>query len=128
MGERENVDLVRRGFEAFNQADVATLSELIAANAVQHMPGTNKFAGDHVGRDNILGMYGQMGEGTGGSFRATLQDVRADGPNRVVAQYDAEGQRDGETLSTRHVLTFEIRDNAITDPTGDESSWDAFWA
>jgi ketosteroid isomerase-like protein len=131
MGEQENVELMRRGFEAFNSADVATLSELIAADAVQHMPGSNKFAGDHVGRDAILGMYGEMGQDTGGTFRAALQDLRADGPNQVVAQYQADGQRSGKTLATNHVITFEIRDDTITDitdTTADESSWDAFWA
>jgi uncharacterized protein len=131
MGEQENVELLRRGFEAFNSADVATLSELIAADAVQHMPGTSKFAGDHIGRDAILGMYGEMGEETGGTFGAALQDLRADGPNRVVAKYRAEGQRDGKTLATNHVITFEVRDNTITDindTTADEASWDAFWS
>ena len=130
MGEQENIELMRRGFEAFNRADVGALSELIAADAVQHMPGNNKLAGDHIGRDAILAMYGQMGQDTGGTFRAALTDLRADGPDRVVAQYRADGQRNGKTLATDHVITFEIRDNTvtdITDTTADESAWDAFW-
>lgn len=64
MSEQDNVDLVRRGFEAFNQADAAALAGMFADDAVQHMPGSALLAGDHKGRDAILGMYGQIGEET----------------------------------------------------------------
>lgn len=131
MAEQDNVALIRRGFEAFNNADVAALSAIIADDAVQHMPGSNQFAGDHRGRDDILGMYGQMGEQTGGTFGADLQDVTAAGPDRVIATYIGRGERNGKTLSGSHELTFTIRDGQIVDmvdTADDVTIWDGFWA
>src|SRR4051794_15815334 len=46
---QDNVKLVRRGFEAFNKGDVKTLTDIIAADCVQHVPGKNRFSGDHKG-------------------------------------------------------------------------------
>jgi ketosteroid isomerase-like protein len=131
MGEEENVELLRQGFAAFNRGDVATLSGMIAPDAVQHMPGTNKYSGDHVGRDAILGMYGRIAQDTDGTFRAALADLQADGPDRVVATYRAQGQRGAKTLDLEQVLTFEVRDGVIVDAvdtTNDEATLDDFWA
>jgi ketosteroid isomerase-like protein len=132
MADHDNVELIRRGFEAFNRADVAALSTLISSDAVQHMPGgPNTFAGDHIGRDAILAMYGEMGAETGGTFGADLQDVKADGADRVVAQYLARGDRHGKSLGTRHTITFAMTNGTatdITDTTVDEAAWNDFWA
>jgi ketosteroid isomerase-like protein len=131
MTEQDNVALVRRGFEAFNQADVATLSSIIADDAVQHMPGANRFAGDHRGQDDILGMYGQMGELSNGTFGADLEDLTAEGPDRVIARYASRGQRNGKTLSGSHRLAFTIKGGLIVDMVDtpdDLGTWDQFWA
>src|SRR5207237_773291 len=65
-----NVAFIRRGFDAFNAADVDTLTELLDENVAQHMGGSNAlFSGDHSGRDNVLATYGRIGEASGGSFR-----------------------------------------------------------
>jgi hypothetical protein len=132
MAEQDNVELIRQGFEAFNRADVVALTTLIAPDAVQHMPGgPNKFAGDHIGRDAILGMYGEMGAETAGTFGADLQEVRADGPDRVIARYLARGQRQGRSLATDHTITFVMADATatdITDTTADETAWNEFWS
>jgi hypothetical protein len=39
MAEHPDVALVKRGYEAFNSADVSTLTEIIADDAVQTMVG-----------------------------------------------------------------------------------------
>src|SRR2546430_8029054 len=43
----KNRQLIERGFEAFNNGDAATLTELIASDCVQRVPGSNRFSGDH---------------------------------------------------------------------------------
>ena len=40
--------MIRRGFVAFNAADMAALGELIAEHAVQHMAGSNPVFTDDV--------------------------------------------------------------------------------
>ena len=130
MGENENIALIKKGFEAFNSADVATLSGLIAEDAQQHMPGKSQFAGDFKGRDAMLGLYGQLGEASGGTFRALPEDYKADGADTVVVVYQAEGERDGKKLTGKNTITFKVQDGKIADITdrpNDQAGWDEFW-
>ena len=46
----ENAAIVRRGYEAFNTADMETLTELFDESASWHTPGRSRIAGDHKGR------------------------------------------------------------------------------
>jgi ketosteroid isomerase-like protein len=131
MGAQDNVDLVQRGFAAFNQADVATLSGMFNEDAVQHMPGSSLLSGDHQGRDAILGMYGQIGEETGGTFQADLTDATADGADRVVATYQARAERRGKSYDKPHTLTFTFADGKfadLVDETQDIAGYDDFWS
>jgi uncharacterized protein len=50
-----NEDLVRRGYEAFNTADVETLRQLFADTTIFHEPGRSPISGDYEGLDQVLG-------------------------------------------------------------------------
>jgi ketosteroid isomerase-like protein len=131
MSEQDNVALLERGFKAFNTGDVATLTEIIDANAVQHMPGSSKFSGDFKGRDNILAMYGGMGEATNGTFQAPPEAITADGPDKVKAKYRAKGERNGKKLDSPRTIVFTIRDGKIVDIDDRDdnvAAFDAFFA
>jgi ketosteroid isomerase-like protein len=126
----DNVQFVQDAFVTFNQADVEGLTKIIADDAVQHMPGNGRYAGDHVGRDAILAMYGGLGEATGGTFRAELGDVAAVDDRTVTAQYRATGTRDGATLDSPRSITFTIEDGRIVDlldQDDDVAAWDRFF-
>ncbi len=130
MAEHQNATLIRRGYEAFAAGDVATLSELLAPEAVQHMPGHNVFSGDHKGRDAILAMYGQLAERSGGTLKVELEEVYAN-DDEVVTVYHSTGTRDGKRLDTRHALVFHMRDGKateLTDVSSDEAADDSFWS
>jgi ketosteroid isomerase-like protein len=47
--EHPNTAVVRRGYEAFNTADMEALTELMHENASWHTPGRGPLAGDHEG-------------------------------------------------------------------------------
>jgi hypothetical protein len=132
MADHPDIALVKRGYEAFNSADVATLTELIADDAVQHMPeGKNQFAGDHKGRDNILAMYGRLAELTGGTFRATPKLFTTDGRGTVIVQHDYEGTRDGKSVNQPNALLLRVEGAKIvelTDTTSDPAFYDEAWA
>ena len=51
MGADENAAVVRRGYEAFNSADMETLTEIFDESASWHTPGRSPLAGDHQGRE-----------------------------------------------------------------------------
>jgi ketosteroid isomerase-like protein len=127
---QEHVALIRRGFEAFNKGDIETLSTLLTADCVQHMTGGSRFAGDHKGRDNILAMYGEMGELTNGTMQAVLGDIYAS-DHGVVAMYTAQATRNGRTLNDKYALVFQIVGDKVTDMDDVPQNGtpdDAFWA
>jgi uncharacterized protein len=127
---KDNITLVRRGFEAFNKGDFATLKEVLSADCVQHMSGTNRFSGEHKGLDNVLEMYGEIGALTDGTFEAVLGDVYAT-DHGVIAQFTSKASRNGRSLEQKNSLVFTIVDGKATDldevPLNGEVN-DAFWA
>ena len=48
MRASENAEIVRRGYEAFNAADIEALTRLFAENASWHTPGRSPIAGDYL--------------------------------------------------------------------------------
>jgi ketosteroid isomerase-like protein len=127
---QENVATIRRGFEAFNKGDMATLESIITKDCVQHLGGDNRFTGDHKGRDNILAMYGEMAELTGGTMQAELTDVYAT-DHGAVALYTARATRNGNSVAEKYALVFQLVDGKAVDiddvPLNGEVN-DAFWA
>jgi len=73
MGAVENAEVVRRGYEAFNKADIATLTEIMDENTSWHTPGRSPIAGHYQGRDAVFAQFGRYGGDTGGTFKAELK-------------------------------------------------------
>lgn len=55
----QNVEIVRRGYAAFNTGDIKTLTELFDANASWHTPGRGSIAGDRKGLEAVFGQFGR---------------------------------------------------------------------
>ena len=79
MTADENVATMQRAYHAFNTGDIDTLTDLFDETAVWHLPGHSSMADDYQGRDATLAYFGQLAEKTGGTFRAELQHLAADG-------------------------------------------------
>jgi ketosteroid isomerase-like protein len=126
-----NADLVRKGYAAFNAADMQTLTELFTDTASWHTPGRSPLAGDNVGRDAIFAQFGRYMEGTGGTFKAELRYVTADDDGRVAACHHNSGQRNGRQLDVDCCITFQIENGQVVDGREhfyDLYAWDAFWS
>ena len=80
MGAADNAARIRRGYDAFNQGEVEVLVDLFAEDIVWHFPGTSKLGGDHVGRDQTLGVLGAYGAASGGTLQATPRGQDPEGP------------------------------------------------
>jgi uncharacterized protein len=131
MTVEENFELVRRGYDAFNAGDAATLSEVFAPDIVHAVPGDSAIAGAHKGLPNVLAIYGKLAEMSGGTVRVELEDVLSDGANRVISIHRTSAERDGQTLATREALLLTIVDGKIAeiqDFFSDISAIDAFWS
>ena len=109
-----NEELIRRGYEAFNQGDAATLRELFDPEIVWHFPGRSVLAGDHRGTDAVLGFFGRTQELTAGTFRAELHEVVAD-DQHTVGLHLATGEREGRTLEDHEVVVFHVRDDKVVE-------------
>jgi ketosteroid isomerase-like protein len=90
-----NAEVVRRGYAAFNAADIETLSEVMPENATWHTPGRSRIAGDHIGRSAVFAQFGRYGGETNGTFKAELKQVFGSDNGRVVAIHHNSGQRNG---------------------------------
>ena len=129
--EHPNATLVRRGYEAFNTADMATLTELFDENASWHTPGGSPIAGDYRGRDAVFAHFGRYGGGTAGTFKAELQHVLTDADGRVVGVHRNTGERNGKRLDVTCCIVFEIEDGRVVDGREhffDLYAWDEFWS
>jgi ketosteroid isomerase-like protein len=130
MGASENTARIRAGYEAFNTGDVAALVDLFAEDIVWHFPGTSKLAGEHVGRDAVLGMLGEYGAASGGTLHATPIDVMAS-DDRVAGLARDTASANGRTLDVDALVVFTLRDGKVTEARhfiGDQAALDAFLA
>lgn len=130
MGADDNAKLLRRGYEAFGAGDMTTLAELLAEDAVWHIPGKSRLSGDKRGRDAILAYFGELFSLSGGTFRATLHDV-VGGEEHTIGLHHNGGERDGKVMDQNAAVVFHIRGGRYLETWefhGDEANWEAFWS
>ena len=73
---------------------------------------------------------GSVGE-TGGTFKATLQDVLRSIDGGVVGIHRNTAERNGKHLDVGCCIVFEVEDGRITDAREyfyDLNAWDEFWS
>ena len=131
MTADENVAIMQRAYDAFNSADVNTLTELFDESAVWHLPGRSSMADDYQGREATLAYFGQLGEKTGGTFRAELERLVGDDDDRVVGIQRSTGDRNGKHLDVSDCIVFQLKDGRVTDGREhfeDLFAWDEFWS
>ena len=92
MTADQNAALVRRGYEAFNVGDLATLTELLSEDVTFYQPGGSTVSGDHRGRDEVLAYFGQLFQRSGGTFRVEVEKLYASDRQAVVIHH-ATGRR-----------------------------------
>ncbi len=130
MTADQNVAIMRRAYDAFNTGDMNTLTELMD-KTVWHLPGHSDMAGDYEGAGATLAYFGRLAEKTGGTFRAELQHMAADGDIRVVGIQRSTGDRNGKHLDVANCIVFELKDGLVTDGREhfeDLYAWDEFWS
>jgi ketosteroid isomerase-like protein len=100
-----NVDNTKKAYAAFASGDIATVSELIAADCIWHVGGRSQLTGDYVGQEQILGYFAKLFELTDGTFSVRLDDIGETEAGLVTCVVTLTGTRNGKTLTTRMVET-----------------------
>ena len=99
----QNAELVRRGYAAFNAADMDTLAKLFDDNAVWHTPGRSPMAGDYKGVKAILAQFGRYGGETAGTFKAKLQYLCESDDGRVIGVHQNTADQIGRASCRERV-------------------------
>ena len=127
----QNAELVRRGYAAFNAADINTLNELFHDNSSWHTPGQSAVSGSHKGKDAVFTQFGKYGGETNGTFKATLKTVAVCDDGRVIGIHHNSGERNGKKLDVDCCIVFEFRDGQVYSGKEfffDLHNWDEFWS
>jgi uncharacterized protein len=125
-----NEQLVRRSYEAFAAGDLDTVRGLFAEDIVWHVPGRSSLAGDHEGRDAVLGLFGRLFELSGGTFSVEVHDAVAN-DEHGAAIFTCSAEREGRSLRDRQVSVYRISDGTFTEAwshPGDLYAFDTFFA
>jgi len=119
-------------YDAFLADDLVTASQLVAPDAVLHVPGSNPVAGDHEGLDAILDFAltsrALLGDG---AERIRVLDLTS-GATYATAICQVTGERpDRPVLHNRTVHVLRVDDGRIAEiwfHNFDQTSVDAFWS
>ncbi|MDX1658038.1 MAG: nuclear transport factor 2 family protein [Nitriliruptorales bacterium] len=125
----ENEQLIRRGYEAFANGDMATINEIFADDITWHSAGDNPLAGDFEGKQEVLGVLGKIGEITD-SFSQEIHDVLAN-DDHAVALVKNRATRDGETLESTAVHVYHVENGQVVsfwNHPYDQAKSDAFFS
>ena len=131
MTAQQAADFVRRGYKAFNEADMHALHEIFDEKSSWHTPGRTTIAGDRRGREAVFAQFGRYGGETNGTFKAALEDVFATDDGRVIGLHRNTGERNGKLLDVSCCIVFEVKNGKIVSGREhfyDLYNWDQFWA
>ena len=130
MGASENAARIRAGYKAFNSGDIDGLIDLFDEDIVWHFPGTNKLAGEHIGRDAVLATLGAYGAASGGTLQANVIDVMASDDHVTGWARDTASNATG-SLDINSVVIFTMKGGKVTEAlhmVDDQAALDAFLA
>jgi ketosteroid isomerase-like protein len=105
------------------------VAEMLAPDARWHVPGTSPIAGDHAGRDGVLGYFQRRRELAGTSLRIT-EHAHITYDDTYVAIADGAAVLGGEARTWHTAGVYRVADGRIAEawlvPT-DLAAFDAAW-
>ena len=114
MAAKDNIELIRRGYDAFQKGDLAAFDDILADGCVWHVPGRGQLAGAKKGRKAVVEYYAKLGELTAGNFSVELHDVLAN-DQHVTSLHTTSAQRGGKSFETTEVIVFHVDGGRVTE-------------
>jgi uncharacterized protein len=116
MSAQENIELVRRGYDAFSSGNITTLNDLFAEDAVWHAAGRGVMSGSKQGRSYIMAYFGELMKRSEGTFNVDLVDL-VGGEQRVVAVQHIHAEHQGKVFDEEDVNVFVVADGLVREVT-----------
>jgi len=112
LADHPNAVAARVALEAFAKGDVDTLAAAIADDAVWHIPGSNRFAGDFTGRAGVLGRFEHMAEA---GMRTSVDEIHdvVGGDEHVVALVKITVTSGDAMASAGSVWVMHVKDGMV---------------
>jgi ketosteroid isomerase-like protein len=129
---RTDVDLVRTGFKAVADGDMAGFAAMFHPDATWNHRNDDQLGGIKEGVDAIVGFLGESMELTAGTLRPVPEIYLPDGDGRVAVVTRISGTRpDGRSFDDLQILLFVLTDGrarSVDQFVGDPTAVTAFWA
>jgi uncharacterized protein (TIGR02246 family) len=114
VGETENVELIRRGYNAFSAGDIEGCAALFAEDAVWHVPGTGPLAGSKKGREAIAEFFMELGQRSAGTAHVEVLEMFSAG-DRVVVLDHFHAEHDGRSLDQDGLNLFTVHHGQVAE-------------
>jgi uncharacterized protein len=124
------VDLVRRGYAAFETGDMDTMRAVLTDDVAWHSPGQSPVSGDFQGVDNVIAEFGRLFQESGGTFRVEINEI-LEGEQSVVVLARGSASREGRTLDERYAHIFNFRGDQVSEAwviNYDQAKTSLFWS
>jgi ketosteroid isomerase-like protein len=117
---QESINVIRQGFEAWNEGDMERLRRLYDPDVIMRSPPGWPEPGPFVGRDAVMRQFSQLRETFDRDSFQPLSEFRATG-DRVVVRVDWSGIGSGPESNVEMTIAFTVRKELIF---GLEFFWD----
>ena len=125
-----NAEIVRT-FQQALASNPAAAIDLLADDAVWHVPGKNLLSRDYRGKAEIAGFFARARELSNGTVHTELIDI-LDGESHAIALVRVDAEREGRHLGGQfQAFTFRIANGKIAEfwfMVEDRYAVDAFWS
>jgi acyl-CoA thioesterase FadM/ketosteroid isomerase-like protein len=123
-------EFLARQREMYAGGDLAAVEELLADDAVWHVPGTSPIAGDYRGRDAVIGYFRTRRGLAGGTIKVTKSgDVSHE--EALVQLADGEAALGGRNVVWRTAGVYRVAEGRIAEAwliPLDQEQFDRAWA
>jgi ketosteroid isomerase-like protein len=130
MADHPNLELLRRGYAAYDSGDMDTINELFADDVVWHIAGRSPLSGDYIGKEQVFGFFAKLVEMSDGTSKVSVHDLLANDEHGVAIVTES-ATRNGQTHEGNAAHVFHLHGGQVTefwDAQTDQSAADEFWA
>lgn len=130
MSTEQNIEIVRRYFDAVARGDLDAVGAAFSSDIEWHQPGNGTLSGLHRGKNAVFTLLGQFMARSGGTFRIdSIGPLMAQG-DLVATSLHFSAERPGASIAMSGVDMLRIADGRIREVwlfSEDQAAEDAFW-